>query len=1267
MSVRDVVRRVPGLAHGTAAGWFSGHHVPTRASTSTFATMLAELGVTDDLEPWHEAVERVRARPGPKTARRGRTRSTSRVPAPDTPPGPDADAEPTPARRPPVPSSPVEEPDTTGSPYVGLRPYTAADSAIFHGRRPEIDSALDRLTPERRTPLIVLGASGSGKSSLVMAGVAPELTRRGVRVTVVRPAEVTAELLGGPDCSPDGVIVIDQLEELWGDDTTAGRRTEVVSLLSDRAGNGCPVICTLRADFFQQALSIPELRAALDDEPLFLGPPDRTALTEIIVQPARDLGYTVEPSLVSLLLDAVSPAGDEPAARSILPLLSHVLLLCWELCRRRRITVDDYYSTGGIEGAIRASAEAVYTDLDREGRNASRSLFLRMVDLHSGQLIRRRASLAELSHPQLEVVRAYAAVGLLTVDDDTVTATHEVVLFSWPRLTAWIDADRDWLRVLTRIRAGAADWDDSGRTEAALPSASATADFQRWRSEQEGETAESPLDLVERDYLDAAAGYHHGIAERDRRRLRTVSTLAAGLAVVTVLALLASILAVEATEEARTTRDIAFSRSGAQASNSTFSQDPALGRAIALAAYRIRPTVEARSALLNTTRAATPRRYFSVPGVGRAVPLPTPGDFVIASTDGVLRFFHSRDAHPFAQLTVSRGDRAELYDVSMSETLDLLAVAGQDGVHLVDISDPGEPRALDHVADRDTPFHSIRISPDGSTVAAGTESGRVMLWPLARRDGGMDIDEGRGRAVNTRQAGDPGVVKALEWLSDSRTLLVADGTPGVKTFLDAHTSGRTRKGPVLDTGDRALPLCLRVSPDGRTIATGTTARDVRRWTVEDGKPESARALPILTGWSSFVNDVDFDTEGRLAGVSSDESAIVFDDDGDVLLELPVSQVAGSVRFFRGSDSADQLLTFAVDGVARVWDLDRLAGTDETNSIFQSASSADLTRAVLGVTAAERRYQVVDTTGPLARPTAAITPDPDTRFTGSVAMSADGDLVYAGTAEGAVQIFRAPFTPGDRSIGSVTATSGVVVSTPLAPNGKTLAVCTDSAKEIVLVDVSDPPRPRVRARLALSDPCGMAEFSADSTQLAVTTSGPTTALFDTTDPDAPVELPALETGIGASATLGYAHDRPLLAVSGGDEVVRILDVGTPVEPRELASIPAPKGEVYWLAFSSDDTQLVATSSTGQVTVYDVTDPAAPATWAVLGATSDPLLYQSRVASPTGALLAVGIEGTVTMWQLDVDRAIADACSGGVLLTADEWQYYLPDVEPRPLCD
>ena len=1297
LSVRDTVRLVPSLSLGTASGWFSGQHVPTRASQPTLVELLELLGAADDLPEWLAAVERVRTSPGPRRGGRRPARSghngassgagagprnglepragassngdRSLPPAPEVPtsdsPSPDAPISPAasgaagaagaaPAAGTPPP---INQPDDYGSPYIGLRPYLLTDADLFHGRSTQIEHILQRIAAQRTRPLIVVGASGSGKSSLLAAGVAPRWAAEGSPVTIVRPDGLTDTHVDAP-----GHLVVDQLEEVWAAEISADRRRQLLGIIGRRAAAGRPTVVALRADFFQSAVAEPVLRDALDD-PMVIGPPDRAELAEIIVEPARSLGFTVEPSLVTLLLDTVAPANSGPDDRSLLPLLSYVLLVCWERSRRRRITVADYYASGGIEGAVRESAEAVYQDLDPAGRASCRALLLRLVDVSSGRAVRRRAPFSELTDDLVVVATSFAHAGLLTLDDDAVTPTHEILFSSWPRLVDWIDADREGLRVLARVRSDASDWEESGRSEAALPTASATADYLRWRDDDD-EGPGTHLAEFERQFLAAAQFHHEALARTDRRRIRALTGLAASLAVVTVLALVASGLALRASSDARETRDMALSRSGSVSSTSAITRDPALGRALALAAYRINPTTEARSALLNTSRADVPLRFEAAAGTGRLEPLTDSGWFAAVSSDGLLRLFHETDERPGASLALGGGDRSELYDVDLSPDGSVLAIAGQGGVYLVDARDPAAPVALATLEPGDGSFHSIGFSPDGATLAAGTGDGTVLRWPLARHNGLPTVTDEQANVATP----DPGAdqakpVEALAWLPDSSTLLVANRTSHVKTLLDAGATGAARRGPVLNTGPSALPLSLAVTDDGTQIAAGTTGRSVQRWTLAGTDISDARRLPELTGWSAYVGDVHYDEQDRLAAAGSDERLRVYDPAGALLVELPASQVATGIRF----TGDDQLVSYSVDGLIRLWKLDRLGAAAETNSIFQTASSADRKTGVLGVTAAELHHTVVDTTGPVPRETGRVIPDDDTRFSGALAMAPDGRTVYAGLSDGGVQVFTAPFGPDTRSVASLPVASGVVVASPLSPDGETLAVCSDTDPNLALVDVTDPARPEVRASLPLPDPCVTAEFSADSQQLVVTTLGPETVIVDTSDPDQPTEALRLATGIGASPSAGYAHHSSLLATSGGDEMIRIWDVADPSAPTELASFAAPSGEIYWTAFSADDQLLLITSSTGQVTVVDMSDPARPEQWAVLGATTDPLLYQGRSASPEGGLLAVGVEGAMWMWQLDPDRVVDEACSGGVQLTADEWGRHFPDTEPFELCD
>jgi hypothetical protein len=379
--------------------------------------------------------------------------------------------------------------------------------------------------------LAVVGASGSGKSSVVRAGLIPALQQgqpladgtkppKGsdrwlmhVITPTARPLEslaasltrasesVTAtatliddlakdtrslhlyarRLLSLPGSGDRLVLVVDQFEELFAlcKDKTQ-RKAFVDALLAaacpeadvpcSPANSVVTVVLTLRADFYANCAEFDNLRSALQDYQRYIGAMSEAELRRAIEEPARLGGWELEPGLVDVLLQDV---GDEPGA---LPLLSHALLETWKRRRGRTLTLAGYAASGRVQGAIAKTADDVYGhDLTPEQQAIARNIFLRLTELGEGaQDTRRRVTLSELI-PQDESAEEVQAVlqkladrRLVTTYEGEAEVAHEALIREWPALRGWLEEDREALRVERRLGEAAHEWEDSGCDESYL-------------------------------------------------------------------------------------------------------------------------------------------------------------------------------------------------------------------------------------------------------------------------------------------------------------------------------------------------------------------------------------------------------------------------------------------------------------------------------------------------------------------------------------------------------------------------------------------------------------------------------------------------------------------------------------------------------------------------------------------------------------------------------------------------------------------------------
>ncbi len=422
-----------------------------------------------------------------------------------------------------APAAPIrDEPPAPGaSPYLGLCYFDVADAGLFFGR--------GRLTAELAARLrlqhflAVVGASGSGKSSLVRAGVVaamqrgepladgtqppPESARWRVHILTptARPLESLAvsltrdtesvsaaatlmddlatdprslhlyirRLLSGGS-APHLLLVIDQFEELFTACKDEVERKAFVDnlLIAAEADALTTVIIALRADFYAHCLQFNNLRQALEKYQAAIGAMSAAELRLAIEEPARSRGWEFEAGLVDLLLRDVG-AGDnctpEPGA---LPLLSHALLETWKRRRGQVLTLAGYQATGGVYRAIAHTAEAVLHNLSAEQQVMARRIFVRLTELGEGPSdglpspdTRRRARLSELmtvpgQQSTIEsVLKVLTDARLVTTARDTAEVAHEALIREWPTLRQWLEADRESLRLHRHLTESAVEWE----------------------------------------------------------------------------------------------------------------------------------------------------------------------------------------------------------------------------------------------------------------------------------------------------------------------------------------------------------------------------------------------------------------------------------------------------------------------------------------------------------------------------------------------------------------------------------------------------------------------------------------------------------------------------------------------------------------------------------------------------------------------------------------------------------------------------------------
>ncbi|MGW6928871.1 nSTAND1 domain-containing NTPase [Lentzea sp. NPDC054927] len=383
-----------------------------------------------------------------------------------------------------------------GSPFPGLRSFTPADAPIYFGRGRETDELVSRVDASRF--VAVVGASGSGKSSLVGAGLIPRLAARGWTVPshtgnqwigprftpaelgddpflalAVKlggiPREVVRDLRAGhlaQHITDDTLIFVDQFEELF--TTVAPEHVEPFVALLANPGPA-HVVATVRSDFYHRCVEIPALAKLLETGQFPLSTPTDT-LIDMIARPAACAGLDFDEGLPGRILD---DAGKQPGT---LPLLAYTLDELHRVCPGT-LTHHAYERLGGVAGAIGTRAEDVFQrKLDDATRATFDAVFRELVDIDEhGHVARRRAALSTVAgSPAAErLIDVFVEARLLVRSaepgqEPVVSAAHEALFGSWNRLREWIEVGQDDLVLLRRVRAAAREWDEADRADAYL-------------------------------------------------------------------------------------------------------------------------------------------------------------------------------------------------------------------------------------------------------------------------------------------------------------------------------------------------------------------------------------------------------------------------------------------------------------------------------------------------------------------------------------------------------------------------------------------------------------------------------------------------------------------------------------------------------------------------------------------------------------------------------------------------------------------------------
>jgi len=826
------------------------------------------------------------------------------------------------------------------NPYRGLFAFQEKDAEFFFGRAAYTTQLVEAV--QKHPFVAVLGASGSGKSSLVHAGLIPQLRRHGTWLTTsFRPGEhpfyalssalipflepnlkeidlmveikkLTENLQSGQLHVQDVLqrihnkhpaarllIFADQFEELYTlcqNDHERCRFLDGLLQISNIFNTvKVSLILTMRADFLGKALAYRPFAHGLQGSSIMLGPMNNEELRETIEKPAERLGTEIEEGLTERILDAVR---GEPGN---LPFLEFALTELWEKQTDRTLTHAAYNAIGGVEHAVTLHADNEYEKLSPREQVQAQRIFIQLVRPGEGtDDIRRVATRADIDETNWELVSKLAdyPARLVTTttreeSEEIVEIVHEALITGWPRLRAWMVANREFRLWQDRLRAGMPRSETTSYDEGVLLRGTSLAAAEEWFN-----TRRQDISSKEQQFIEISL-----TARQQSRRRKSIIKIA-GYAVTVIVIMLLYGLWQKTEQQVRNVyeekskveeqRQIVLRQKNTVEAQRHIIEQTSI-EALSVSAKALFLSRDELGAMLAMTKAGIMLQHAEVPHELR--------ELVIANFQEIIETIHEKnrlEAHTAPVITAA-----------LSSDSAILASGGADGTIIVWNAADGSP--INTFQGHSEHVLSVDFSPDNSLLASAGFDGAIRVWNVAN-----------GRLLNTLQE-HAGVVYEVAFSPDG-LLLASAHEESIVTLWNIADGSKIR----ILSGHADTVSCVRFSPDGNLLASGSDDGAIRVWNVADG-----RLLNTLQEHAGGVYEVAFSPDGLLLASAHEESIVTLWNVADGSKIRILSGHGGFVSSIHFSPDGMLLASGSGDRLIRLWAIEN--GTILT--IFQGHSDA----------------------------------------------------------------------------------------------------------------------------------------------------------------------------------------------------------------------------------------------------------------------------------------------------------------------------------------